>query len=62
MEEGLDPVQSEKKERRRVKKEKKKKDRSGSPVLPTRLVFQKEPYDTLWYCRFKGTYSEGDLG
>lgn len=21
---------------------------SGGPALPSRLVFQKEPYDTLW--------------
>lgn len=42
-----------------VRKEKKRQSRS--PALPTRLVFQKEPYDTLRCWRFKGTCSEGDL-
>lgn len=33
----------------------------SSPALPTPLVFQQEPNDTLWCWRFKGTCSEGDL-
>lgn len=34
--------------KKKKERKKKKKRQSGSPALPTRLVFQKEPYDTLW--------------
>lgn len=38
-----------------------KKGDGASPALPTLLVFQQGPNDTLWRRRFKGTRSEGDL-
>lgn len=54
-EKGLDPVQCNNKKKHAqknpeevLKKKRKKKRPSCSPELPTRLVFQKEPNDTLW--------------